>query len=129
LLVDVIGRLGALYKLASVAFVGGSLVPIGGHNVLEPAAHGVPVLFGPHTHHFAEPVAALIRAGGGVTVSDGTGLARELSRLLEDEGRRRRVGRGARQVVEANRGAMARSLELIFESLEETGSVPSRRAR
>ena len=75
LLVDTLGELSALYTLAAVAFVGGSLIPTGGHNVLEPAAAGVPVLFGPHTEHFREPAQALVAAGGGSVVTDAAGLA------------------------------------------------------
>jgi 3-deoxy-D-manno-octulosonic-acid transferase len=122
LLVDALGRLGALYGLGSVAFVGGSLVPVGGHNVLEPAALGVPVLFGPHTHHFAEPAGALLRAGGGFRVRDAAALARESSVLLADDELRTRAARAARGVVEENRGAMARSVDLVFEALEASGA-------
>lgn len=117
LLVDVVGRLGELYKLGSVAFVGGSLVPVGGHNVLEPAALGVPVLFGPHTHHFAEPAEALLRAGGGRRVRDAAALAREAALLLGSEEERLQVSRRARKVIERNRGAMDRSVEIVLDSL------------
>jgi 3-deoxy-D-manno-octulosonic-acid transferase len=121
LLVDLLGRLGALYALGSIAFVGGSLVPIGGHNVLEPAALGVPVLFGPHTHHFSEPADALLQAGGARRVRDAAELAREASALLDDETSRSRAARAARTVVDRNRGAMSRSVELLFELLDAAG--------
>ena len=79
---------------------------------------GVPVLFGTHTHHFAEPAEALLRAGGGRRVRDAAGLAREAAALLADDERRMRAASGARRVIEQNRGAMARSVELVFDALE-----------
>lgn len=124
LLVDVMGRLGGLYKLGSAAFVGGSLVPIGGHNVLEPAAVGVPVFFGPHTSHFAEPAEALLRAGGARRVSDAAALARGVSELLDNDGVRLKAARNATRVVEENRGAMGRSVDLVLECLD-AGASPA----
>ncbi len=113
LLVDTIGELAALYALGRVAFVGGSLVPVGGHNVLEPAALGVPVLFGPHTEHVREPAAALLDAGGALRVEDGSALARRFRELLEDGGARARIAAAAAAVLESNRGALARTVALI----------------
>jgi len=117
LLVDTLGQLAGLYRLASVAFVGGSLVPIGGHNLLEPAAVGVPVLFGPHVQHFAEPAAALREARAGVQVRDADDLGVHLVDLLENPERRRRMGGRALRVVESNRGAIARSVDLLLDTL------------
>jgi len=124
LLVDVLGRLGGLYKLGSAAFVGGSLVPVGGHNVLEPAAAGVPVLFGPHTGHFAEPAEALLRAGGARRVGDAAELARAVAGLLDDEGLRTTTARNASRVVAENRGALERSVDLLLECLDAAGNRP-----
>lgn len=121
LLVDTLGQLARLYGLAAVAFVGGSLVPVGGHNVLEPAALGVPVLFGPHTEHFAEPAAALEQSGGGRRVGSGDQLGLRLTELLGDAELRERMARRAEGFVAANRGAMERSLELL-SSLLDAGS-------
>jgi 3-deoxy-D-manno-octulosonic-acid transferase len=101
-----------------VAFVGGSLVPVGGHNVLEPASVGVPVLFGPHTEHFREPAAALTEAGGGMTVEDASSLGRTVSRILADEDRRGEMGRRGKRLVEANRGALERSVSLLLQTLD-----------
>jgi 3-deoxy-D-manno-octulosonic-acid transferase len=122
LLVDTVGDLPALYGAARLAFVGGSLVPIGGHNVLEPAAAGVPVLFGPHMQNFAEPAAALERMGGGRQVRDAGELGAALVTWLEDEARRDGAGRAARQVVEANRGALELSLSLLLDVLDAPGT-------
>lgn len=107
LLLDTIGDLTDFYACADVAFVGGSLVAIGGHNLLEPAALGVPVLSGPH--NFAAPdVAAALQAAGGLTVvADGAALAGEVIGLLGNGDERQRRGAAARAVVEANRGALA----------------------
>ena len=122
LLVDTIGELAGLYPLASSAFVGGSLVPIGGHNVLEPAATGVPVLFGPHTENFAEPVDILLRHGGAVRVADAVELGTTVARMASDEPLRRETGRRAREVLDRNRGALDRSVVLIEAVLRRTPS-------
>jgi 3-deoxy-D-manno-octulosonic-acid transferase len=114
LLVDGVGHLAALYKLGVAAFVGGSLVPGGGHNMLEPAALGVPVLFGPHTDDFAEPAAMLERAGGGQRISDAQALGRAVAALLRDPERRRSMAGKAEKVLAANRGALNRSVELLL---------------
>jgi 3-deoxy-D-manno-octulosonic-acid transferase len=103
LLVDGVGELARLYALGAVAFVGGSLVPVGGHNVLEPAAAGVPVLFGPHTAHVAEP-AALLRAGAAAAVADGDALAEAWTRC-SSTGARPGMAGGARRVLADNPGA------------------------
>lgn len=118
ILVDTLGDLAALWPLAEVAFVGGSLVPVGGHNVLEPASCGVPVVFGPYTHHIAEPAAALEREGGAVRVADGRELGRIWSELLRDDPRRAAMAARAVRVVEVHRGALGRSARLLLGLLE-----------
>lgn len=118
LLVDTIGELAALYALAGSAFVGGSLVPVGGHNLLEPIAAGVPVLFGPHTEHVAEIAAALERCGAGVRVRDAEALGRsfaDLARQPEEQARRVALGR---EFVDANRGALNRAVDLVLDVLD-----------
>jgi len=124
LLVDTVGDLAALYGVASVAFVGGTLVPRGGHNVLEPAAHGVPVLYGPHTESVTEPSETLERAGGALRVADSQELGRAISGLLEDEAERTGMGRRGRQVLEDNRGALERSMSVLQSVLDRRG-VPA----
>lgn len=113
LLVDTLGELAQLYTVAEVAFVGGSLVPVGGHNVLEPAAVGVPVLFGPHTEHVDEPARALLERGAGWRVRDGAELARRLTTLLGDREARANAGARGREVLQSHRGALAASVDLI----------------
>lgn len=115
LLVDTMGELASLYALAGSAFVGGSLVPVGGHNLLEPLAAGTPVLFGPHTDHVAEIASALERAGAGTRVADAAALGRAWVALAMDEAERsRRVAAGA-AFLAANRGALARAADLVLE--------------
>jgi 3-deoxy-D-manno-octulosonic-acid transferase len=120
---DTVGELAALYASADVAFVGGSLVPIGGHNLLEPAALGVPVLTGP-SHSNSKDIAQLLLAqGAALQVADARELAAALSRLLRDPAQRQRMGDIGRQVIESNRGSVARLLELI-ETLLSNPSMP-----
>ncbi len=113
LLVDSVGELAALYASADVAFVGGSLVPIGGHNLLEPAALGVPVLTGPHHSNSQDVARLLLRQGAALQVNDARELAAVLERLMADPAERRRIGAVGRHIVESNRGSVARLLDLI----------------
>jgi 3-deoxy-D-manno-octulosonic-acid transferase len=113
LLVDTVGELGALYAAADVAFVGGSLVPVGGHNLLEPAALGVPVLTGPFNANSQDIVRLLVQQGAAVQVADAQQLAAWLTRLLSDADQRRGMGEAGRSAVAANRGSVARLLALI----------------
>ncbi len=117
LLVDTIGELPALYQLCAVAFVGGTLVPLGGHNLLEPAAVGVPVLFGPSTESVAEASAALLQARAAERVGSAGELATSLRRLLADESGRREMGARGLDLVRRNRGALERSRTLVLEAL------------
>lgn len=107
------GELAAIYREAVVAFVGGTLVPIGGHNLLEPAQWAKPVLFGPYTDHCAEIADLLIQAGGGRRVLQAEDLTRQVLALFSDDEERERMGRSARQVVEQNQGALQQTLEAI----------------
>ncbi|MGQ0675919.1 MAG: 3-deoxy-D-manno-octulosonic acid transferase, partial [Rhodospirillales bacterium] len=96
---DTMGELGLFYRLAPLAFIGGSLVPHGGHNPLEAAVLGAAALAGPHTHNFASVTEEMKSAGGLVQVADAEGLARELDRLLGDEPRRRKTAAAGRAVA------------------------------
>jgi 3-deoxy-D-manno-octulosonic-acid transferase len=121
LLVDVVGVLPQLYAAATVVFVGGSLTPRGGQNLLEPAALGKPVLFGPHVENFRAAAQALLAAGGGFVARDATELGALATRLAGDPVARGAAGEGARAVVEANRGALARTLRAIDQALGAPG--------
>jgi 3-deoxy-D-manno-octulosonic-acid transferase len=113
LLLDTMGELQNFYAASDTAFVGGSLVPVGGHNLLEPAALGVPVITGPHTQNGSEIARLLIEAGGALEVADAAALADAAGRLLADPGLRERMGESARRFVETHRGSLARLLALI----------------
>jgi len=111
LLGDTMGELLFLYALADIAFVGGSLVPTGGHNPLEPAALALPVLMGPHVFNFLEISAMLREAGALQQVDDAEGLAAAVRRLVELPQDARRMGEAGRAVMRANQGALQRLLD------------------
>ncbi|MCO7521603.1 MULTISPECIES: lipid IV(A) 3-deoxy-D-manno-octulosonic acid transferase [unclassified Pseudomonas] len=111
LLGDTMGELLFLYALADIAFVGGSLVPTGGHNPLEPAALALPVIMGPHVFNFLEISAMLRQAGALQQVDDAEGLAGAVRRLIELPQDARRVGEAGRAVMQANQGALQRLLD------------------
>jgi 3-deoxy-D-manno-octulosonic-acid transferase len=113
LLGDSMGEMFAYFAAADLAFVGGSLVPVGGHNVLEPAALGLPVLFGPQMHNFIAARDLLLGAQAAVQVADAAELAAELEALLREPARRAAMGEAGRLAVEANRGALQRLLALL----------------
>jgi 3-deoxy-D-manno-octulosonic-acid transferase len=113
LLLDTIGELAKLYAVGTVIFVGGSLVPIGGHNVIEPAAHRKATLFGPHMHNFQQIAAALLDAGGAWQVHTPEDLGAAVSLLLQQPERRRTLGQAAYQVLCDNQGAVGRTVALI----------------
>jgi 3-deoxy-D-manno-octulosonic-acid transferase len=112
-LVDSVGELAALYAAADVAFVGGSLVPVGGHNLLEPAALGVPVLTGPYYANGKDIARLLLEQGAALQVDDARELGAALAELMADPEERRRIGAIGQHIVESNRGSVARLLELI----------------
>jgi 3-deoxy-D-manno-octulosonic-acid transferase len=127
-LVDTMGELVALYSVADMVFVGGSLVPFGGHNVMDPAGLGKPVVVGPHTWNFGEAVEALVGAGGALEVSDGRSLTAAVERWLADPAAALAQGRRARSAVLERRGAAERTLALVAPLLSETPRrVPSPR--
>lgn len=115
---DTMGELLLLYAASDIAFVGGSLVAVGGHNLLEPAALGLPVLTGPYMHHFTEINQLLHTAKAAITVMQATDLAQQVLAWLQDESARKRAGEQGRQVVIDNRGALERHLELIAKYIE-----------
>jgi 3-deoxy-D-manno-octulosonic-acid transferase len=124
IVLDTLGELAGLYAEADVAFVGGTLAPIGGHNLLEPAARGKPVVFGPHTHKCEEIARALLDAGGGSRVDSADALAQELTRLLTDDALRARMGESGREMVMRNRGAVERTISMLDPWLSELGARP-----
>ncbi len=121
LVLDTLGELAGCYAMGDVAFVGGTLVPVGGHNLLEPACHGVPVLFGPHVESCRETALELELRRGGAMVRSGTELAVALEELLRRPEKRERMACSARALVEDNRGAMDRHLDLVAGLLDKRG--------
>ncbi|MGH8559059.1 MAG: lipid IV(A) 3-deoxy-D-manno-octulosonic acid transferase [Methylococcales bacterium] len=117
-LLDSMGELKQFYATADIAYVGGSLVKTGGHNALEAAALGVPVLFGPHMFNFQTIADSLVKAGAAFQVRDTLSLAAHVVKLLENDDRRKKVGRSAKAFVEENRGAMQRILKLFEDYLD-----------
>jgi 3-deoxy-D-manno-octulosonic-acid transferase len=114
---DTMGELQRLYAAADVAFVGGSLVPKGGQNLLEPCAVAVPAIFGPHMFHFEEISAMAIERGAARQVHDAAELAGAVALYLEQPDLRRAAGAAAQTLVADNRGALARTLEHIEQTL------------
>jgi len=112
---DTMGELAQVYQIATAVFVGGSLVDVGGHNILEPAVFGKPILFGPHMQNFKEIADAFITHDAGIQVHNARGLADALIGLLADPVRRARLGAAARALVESNRGAKDKSLGVIAQ--------------
>ena len=114
---DTLGELMAFYACADVAFIGGSLQAIGGHNMLEPAAVGTPAVTGPHLHNFSEISRRLKEADALVIVPDASGVAEAIDALLADDARRRGMAERGRALVEHGRGALARTLVMIAPHL------------
>ena len=122
---DTIGELAALYQIATVVFVGGSLVRAGGHNILEPAALGKPVVFGPHMENFAEIAQTFLTNDAAVQVPSDRALEITIASLMADPVRRAKLGAAARALVETNRGARDRTLAVVVALLppEDRGAA------
>jgi 3-deoxy-D-manno-octulosonic-acid transferase len=119
---DTIGELAQIYQLATAVFVGGSLVDHGGHNILEPAVFGKPVVFGPHMLNFKEIADAFLANDAALQVASDRELEQVLLTLVTDSVRRARLGAAARALVEANRGAKTKTLAVIGDLLPAAGS-------
>jgi 3-deoxy-D-manno-octulosonic-acid transferase len=117
--VDTIGELATIYQIATVVFVGGSLVATGGHNVLEPAVFGKPIVFGPHMQNFVEIAEAFVSNGAGVQLNGEAELEEAFLSLMSDPVRRARLGAAARALVEANRGANEKSVTVLTSLLPQ----------
>ena len=122
-LLDSIGELAAMYRFASVVFVGGSLVPVGGHNILEAALYAKPIIVGPHMQNFREITAEFLRRDAliqirAISVDDQISeLVRSFADLLDDQSRANQLGANARRAIEDNRGATDRTVAEIAELL------------
>lgn len=119
ILVDTVGDLNGYYARCDVAFVGGGFNPaFGGHNILEPAAFGKPVVFGRHMNNFAEEAKLLADCGGGIQIDSPEELYPALKNLLTDAGNRESRGQSAAQAVAKNRGALQKNMDLILANLK-----------
>jgi len=121
LLLDTVGELSSAYAEAGLAFVGGSLVPKGGHNVLEPAWHGVPTVVGPHMENFREIAAAFLAAGALVQVPDEDGFAAVVVRFASDPSSFAAVGRRGRELLESFRGATEKNAAAVLSAIGRGG--------
>jgi 3-deoxy-D-manno-octulosonic-acid transferase len=119
LLINTMGELLYYYGAADIAFVGGSLVPVGGHNLLEPAVLGLPILTGPHVENFVAVTAMLVQAEAVIQIDDGLELETVLLKLAKDPARRAKMGKNGQAVVAKNRGATERHLKVISYYLNQ----------
>ncbi len=119
LLVDTLGEVMDLYAVSDLVFVGGSLVPVGGHNLLEASLVEKPVMFGPHVHNFRGISAKLIRAGAGIKVMNQQQLEQQCVKLLDDPIRRRAMGQAGRALIAENAGATERTMRRISRYVKD----------
>ena len=117
---DTMGEVPLFYAASDAAFVGGSLVPIGGHNLLEPAALGLPVVIGPYVYNAQEIADMFVELGACRMIDDAAGLADAIGELLADPERAASVGRKGLRIVQQNRGALDRLLGLLDPLIGDT---------
>ncbi len=122
IVLDTIGELERIYGLGEISFVGGSMIPKGGHNLLEPASFGSPVLFGPYTENFVFMSEALINSGGGIRVKDGEHLFAAMAGLLREPEHIKEKGRLAREFVYSNQGALDMVMAHVDKCIHKTGA-------
>ncbi len=118
-IVDTMGEMLEFYAASDIAFVGGSIANIGGHNVLEAAVFKLPVLVGPNTHNFAETTQLLHDCGGSYLVKDSADIIRHMEELIQNPQQRKRMGLAAFKLVEENRGAVALTMKLIANAMQD----------
>jgi 3-deoxy-D-manno-octulosonic-acid transferase len=116
-ILDTIGELAQIYQIATAVFVGGSLVPAGGHNILEPAIHGKPIVVGPYMHNQKEIIEAFLASGAAIQVRSERELEQAIVTLMNDPVRRAKLGAAARALIDANRGAADKTLGVVGQLL------------
>jgi 3-deoxy-D-manno-octulosonic-acid transferase len=121
-LVDTMGEVPLFYAASDIAFVGGSLIPVGGHNLLEPAAQGLPIITGPHLFNAQEVADDFIRVGACAVVADSSELASTVSNMIENPADAQKMGRNGLTVLEQNRGALERLLVLLEPLLVDSNN-------
>jgi 3-deoxy-D-manno-octulosonic-acid transferase len=119
-LLDSVGELASVYALADIAFVGGSLVPTGGHNILEPAQYGAAIVVGPHTFNFRE-IVSIFQNGGALRLVTAEALADVLLELLSNPEQRQRLGQRAKTLFAQHAGATQRTLHALSPLLGKSG--------
>jgi len=122
--IDTVGELGRICRAADIVFVGGSLIPHGGQNPMDPAGLGKATVFGPHMFNFGEPVEALLAEGGAVQVESGEELAKVVASLAADEPGRKHLGDAGRRAIDSRKGAVGRTVELIRAQLPADARRP-----
>jgi 3-deoxy-D-manno-octulosonic-acid transferase len=122
LILDTVGELAGLFSIADLVVMGGTFVPTGGHNLIEPSRFGVPVIFGPSMHNFRDIATLFLGAQAGVQVKDSASLARTATALLRASDQRALIGRAAEQLVRENTGATRRILAAVQSALGATGA-------
>lgn len=118
-IVDTVGDLLDVYKKSMVAFVGGSLAPYGGQNVLEPLFFGTPVLFGPYMENFRDIAGTILESGAGIMVNNAEELFEKISLLIENDRLREKIGEQGRRIIEAQKEVMERAVNIILETIAE----------
>jgi len=117
ILLDTMGELENLYSISEVAFVGGSLVPTGGHNILEPASYGIPVLFGPYIDNFKPSSDLLLKFKGGIMVKNEEELYQKMSELLKDNDLRKKIGEKGKRALLSQAGTSDKTVQLLLKHL------------
>lgn len=117
--VDTVGDLLDVYKKSMVAFVGGSLAPYGGQNILEPLFFGTPVLFGPYMENFRDIADTILESGAGIMVNNTEELSEKISLLIENDRLREKMGEQGRRIIEAQKEVMERAVNIILETIAE----------
>jgi 3-deoxy-D-manno-octulosonic-acid transferase len=121
-LLDTIGELASVYSVAAVTFVGGSLIPAGGHNPLEPAQFGVPIVIGPHYANF-RAITDYLRAHNAIRIASSNELADSIAALISSPSNAQAMGERARHVFEQQAGATARSIAVLQKILDPSSEV------
>ena len=117
-ILDTLGELGKLYALATVVFMGGSLIKRGGHNIIEPAMFAKPIIFGPNMLNFKYMAKLFLENDAALEVKDKDTLAKAIGKLLEDGNRRNALGHNAKSLIDKNKGATGRNIRKIGQFLE-----------
>lgn len=123
LLVDTVGELMGIYAISDLVFVGGSLVPVGGHNLLEPASLAVPVIFGPHMNNFREIASRFLQCEGGIQLQEASQFSTVLRQLLDSPEEQRRLGNNGAAILTENCGSTKRHMDIISTILSRQGDV------